>query len=131
MRHQAEQQSVWQPLVERLFADEIRAWRGQARLSTAFWLYGVLPAAVLILLYTTTVYMHQLLAQQALLIGFGLCTVLSLVSIWRCSLATASVWGMFARYLTVAWAANVALVLLFRQLELLAVFLQPVAAHLG
>ena len=59
-----------------------------------------------------------MLVEQALLIFFGLCTIWIPVSIWRCSFAADPFWGLLARWLTIAWAANAALVLFFRQLEL-------------
>lgn len=100
------------------FEPEVRAWRGEARLSTVFWLYGVLVSSVLIAHYATCLYRGQVLMQQVLLIAFGLYTIWVLVSIWRCSLAADPFWGGLARWLTIAWAANAALVLFFLQLDL-------------
>ena len=100
------------------FEPEVRAWRGEARLSTVFWLQGVLASSALIALYVASIYAGEMLAEQALLIFFGLYTIWILVSIWRCSFAADPFWGLLARWLTIAWAANAALVLFFRQLEL-------------
>lgn len=114
-------------IAARFFAPEIRAWQGRAPLAAVFWRSGVLTSGVLMVLYVTTVVQRQLLAEQALLILFGLYSIWILVSIWRCSLAADPFWSLLARLLTVAWAANVALVMLFRELELLLQF----AAMLG
>ncbi len=106
-------------LLARLFADEIRAWHGTGRLSTVFWRYGVLNTVVLMVLYATTVYLNQRVAEEILLIAFVPYSVWILVSIWRCASATPSLWGELARFLTIAWAANLTMILFFRQLELL------------
>ncbi len=97
---------------------EVRAWRGEARLGTVFWFHGVLVSSVLIAFYISSIYRSEALLEQALLICFGAYTIWILVSIWRCSLGADPFWGLLARWLTVAWAANAALVLLFRQLEI-------------
>ncbi len=102
-----------------LFAPELRAWYGKAPLTSVFWLYGVLVSSLLIVLYARAVRQGHLFTEQILLILFGLYTVWILVSIWRCSFARETFWGLLARLLTVTWAANAALVLLFLQLELL------------
>jgi len=78
-------------------------------------------------LYATTIYLHQHIAEQVLLICASFYTIWILVSIWRCSLVEGTFWGQLARFLTIAWAANVTLILLFRQLELLTIF----ANHIG
>jgi hypothetical protein len=122
MSHQKKHANAFRMLLARLFQREIRAWQGNARLSTVFWRYGVLTSSILVLLYATTVFLHQLIAEQILLILFALYTIWILVAMWRCSVATDSLWSLLARFLTVAWAANVALILLFRQLELLVLF---------
>ena len=101
------------------FAPEIRAWRGEARLSTVFWVHGVLASFVFAVLLAASIYQGEVLAEQGLLIGFGLYTAWLLVSIWRCALAADPFWGALARALTIFWAANSALVLLFMQLELI------------
>ncbi|MCZ7675539.1 MAG: hypothetical protein M5U35_06290 [Roseovarius sp.] len=121
MSHDPEPANTGPTLLERIFASEIRAWHGRAPLWSVFWLKGVLTSGVLLVLYATTVILHQPLAEQGLLIFCGLYTVWILVSIWRCSLASDTFWALLARYLTIAWAANAGLVLFFRQLELLAI----------
>lgn len=104
----------------RFFAEEISAWRGQASLARVFWLKGVLTTLVLSVLYATTVAQGQHLAEQLLLIFLAVYTVWILVAIWRCARGDDSFWALMARLLTVAWAGNAALVILFRQLDLLA-----------
>ncbi len=105
--------------LRKFFAEEIRAWHGHAPLASVFWLRGVLGSSVLILLYATTVYLEQAFAEQALLVIFGGYTIWILVAIWRCSQADDTFWSFMARLLTVAWAGNAAMILLFRQLDLL------------
>ena len=104
----------------RFLAPEIRAWRGQAPLSTVFWFYGVLVSAGLIALFAVSLYRGPLMLEQVLLVCCGLYTAWVLVSIWRCSLTGDPFWGGVARVLTVFWAANAALGGLFLLLELLA-----------
>lgn len=107
---------------ERLFANELRAWRGEADLSRVFWIQGVLTSAVLMMLYATTIYLEQRIAEQLLLIVVVFYSIWILVSIWRCAAASSTFWAMLARFLTVAWALNTAMILLFREMELLAIF---------
>lgn len=107
------------PCLVAFFEREVRAWRGEARLSTVFWFYGVFVSFVLIALYAASRYQGQVLREQVLLICFGLYTIWILVSIWRCSFAADLFWGLLARWLTVAWAANAALILFFLQVNLL------------
>ncbi len=122
MSQQPNHENSVEDLLARIFENQIRAWRGDAPLFRVFWFDGVLNSSVLILLYATTVYLHQRVAEQALLIFFGFYTVWILVSIWRCSAASETFWAMMAKFLTIAWAANALFILFFRQLELLALF---------
>ena len=69
------------------FAPEIRARRGEGRLSSVFWFHGVLFSLLLITAFGLSVYRDEVFLQQALLIAFGACTAWVLVSIWRCSAA--------------------------------------------
>lgn len=101
------------------FAPEIRAWRGEDRLSSVFWFHGVLFSLLLIAAFGLSVYRDEIFLQQALLIAFGPYTAWVLVAIWRCSAAADPFWGTLARVLTVFWAANSGLVVFFLQLELL------------
>ncbi len=108
--------------LERFFENEILAWRGEAAWSRVFWFQGVLTSVVLIVLYATTIYLHQAIAEQIMLILVACYTVWILVSIWRCSLASYTYWAMLARHLTIFWALNTGLLLVFRQLDLLVLF---------
>lgn len=108
--------------VTQYFGPMIRAWHGEARLAPVFWLGGVLPSLILIALFGMAVYYGQTLAEQILLVVFGLFTVWIVVSIWRCSEPADTLWPMLARFLTVAWALNAIMVLLFLELDLLTVF---------
>ncbi len=122
MSHQQEHTNVLQERLARIFESQIRSWNGNARLSKVFWRDGVLTSSILILLYAVTINTQHLVAEQFLLVLFGFYTIWILVSIWRCSAAVDTFWSLLARFLTIAWAANVAFVLLFRQLELLVLF---------
>ena len=102
-----------------LFAPEIRAWRGEATLSTVFWFHGVLTSLVLTVFFAVSIYQGEVLTEQGLLIGLSLYTAWVLFSIWRCALSADPFWGSLARALTIFWAANSALVLLFMQLGLI------------
>lgn len=104
---------------QRLFNEEIRAWHGQAPLIRVFWRKGVFASLVLALLYTTTVVLEQTLAEQAMIVVMALYTGWILIAIWRCSSPADTNWRVMTRMLTVAWAGNAAMVLFFRQLELL------------
>ncbi len=101
------------------FAPELRVWRGIAPLSVAFWFYGIFASWIQIALYALAVYHENVFIQQMLLIIFATYTVWILISIWRCSQPPDTLWSLTARLLTVVWAANAAMVLLFLQLDLL------------
>lgn len=90
-----------------------------------FWGYGVLSSTILIGIYAVALSEHQIEVQQALLIVFGAYTAWILVSVWRCAETSDPHWGLIARCLTVAWASNAALVLLFLQLDLVAECIRP------
>ena len=107
------------------FEPEIRAWRGAAPLWKVFWGYGVLASAVLIFLYVRAVYQDRVVVQQALLVCSACYAVWVLVSVWRCAKNAPPFWGLLARWLTVAWAANTAMVLAFLQLDLVIRYLGP------
>lgn len=105
--------------LSRLFEPERTAWRGGARLATVFWGYGVLASSVLIVLHTTALMLRQVALQEVLIVTSALYTVWVLIAIWRCSSHAHPYWGTLARSLTVAWALNSGLVLVFLQIELL------------
>jgi hypothetical protein len=112
-------------LLFRFFEPELMAWHGLLPLWKVFWGYGVLASAVLIGIYAEALSEHQIVVQQALLIVFAAYTVLVLVSVWRCAKTSDPHWGLIARCLTVAWATNAALVVLFLQLDLMAECIRP------
>ncbi|MDF1855865.1 hypothetical protein [Pseudooceanicola sp.] len=102
-----------------MLAPEIRIWHGQMPLGRVFWGHGVAASSVIAMLYATTVMLDQVVFQQVLVILSALYTMWILVGIWRCADNAAPFWGNLARLLTVAWALNIAFVLLFLQLDLL------------
>lgn len=101
------------------FAPELRAWRGTAPLGEVFWLYGVVLSALQVVLYAYARLEGQLLWEQTLLLGFAGYSAWIVPSLWRCARAVESFWSVLARGLTVAWAANAALVLVFLEVDLL------------
>lgn len=103
----------------RFFETELRAWFGLLPLWQVFWGYGVLASSVLIGLYAMAVFNRQVVTQQALLILFAAYTVWILVSVWRCAEGSDPYWRLVARCLTVAWAVNTIMVVIFLQLDLL------------
>lgn len=106
-----------------LFEPELRAWRGQLPLATAFWNFGVLRSAVLALLYILAAENGRLALQQGLLVAFAAYTVWILVAVWRCADNAEPFWGLVARWATVAWALNTVLLLTFLQLDLVRLYL--------
>lgn len=101
------------------FRPEIRVLRGEMPLRIVFWGYGVVASSVIIVLYGTAVAMGQIIFQQLLLILASFYTAWILVGIWRCSPNADQFWGNLARWMTVAWALNSALIIIFLQLDLL------------
>ena len=91
---------------------------GEAPLWRVFWLYGVFPSnalwiVILALLYTA--------APAVLLVALLLYTAWILLGVWQCAdNVENALYGVIARWLTVAWAVNTVLLVLFIQLELLA-----------
>lgn len=105
-------------------APELRAWRGEAPLWKVFWGYGVCVSAVLVLLYVLAMYQGRVFMQQVLLLCFAAYTVWIILSVWRCSANAHPFWGLLARWLTVAWAGNATMVLVFLQLDLVMRYLR-------
>lgn len=105
------------------FAPEIRAWHGAEPLWKVFWGYGVLVSAALIAVETLAIYNDQVAQQQVMLVCFAAYTVWILVSVWRCAEDSHPFWGPLARWLTVAWAGNTILTIVFLQLDLAARYL--------
>ena len=109
----------------RFFEPELLAWYGLLPLWKVFWGYGVLASSVMIGLYAVAVVEHRFLVQQALLIFFAGYTGWILVSVWRCAENSAPHLRLIARCLTIAWAGNAAMVVLFLQLDLIVSYLGP------
>lgn len=109
----------WRWFLARVFEPEIRAWHGELPLAVMFWGYGVGGSGMLAALYLAALDLNQLLFQQGLIVTSALYTLWALVALWRCAANASLFWGTLARWLTVAWCLNVALVLVFLQLDLL------------
>ncbi len=102
------------------FAPELQAWRGQQPLWKVFWIYGVATSSVMIVFYVLGFYLDHVALRQVLLLCFAPYTAWILVSVWRCANNTQErIWGLFARFLTVAWACNTILVVVFIQFNLI------------
>ena len=107
------------------FAAEIRAWRGEEPLWKVFWVYGVATSVTIVTLYIVAFYDGRMALRQVLLPCFAAYTAWILVSVWRCASNTnEKLWSTRARFLTVAWAGNTILILIFLQLNLLIKYLQ-------
>lgn len=104
----------------RFFAPELSAWRGQQPLWKVFWVYGVAVSVSLIAVYLIAFLIEQVALRQILVLCFAPYTAWILVSIWRCSTnAREQFWGMLARFLTVAWACNTILIIVFVEMNLI------------
>jgi hypothetical protein len=104
----------------RFFAAELRAWRGEQPLWKVFWVYGVVTSGVLITFYVIAFYVDRIALRQALLLCFAPYTAWILVSVWRCAINTRDrLWSLFARLLTVAWACNTIMIVVFLQFNLI------------
>lgn len=107
------------------FDAELRAWRGQQPLWKVFWVYGVAASCALIALYGIGFYIDRIALRQELLLGFVPYTLWILISVWRCANnAEHESWGMMARLLTVAWACNTMLIVVFLQFNLFSQYLR-------
>ena len=107
------------------FAAEIRAWRGEEPLWKVFWVYGVATSVTIVTVYVVAFYDGRMALRQVLLPCFAAYTAWILVSVWRCASNTnEKLWSTLARFLTVAWAGNTILILIFLQLNLLIKYLQ-------
>lgn len=108
----------------RYFGAEIRVWRGQATLGSVFWGYGVAVSSTVAVLFATAFDLNEVAFQQVLIVVSACYSVWIVVGIWRCASNARPFWGDLARLLTVAWAINAALVLVFLQIDLLVNFMQ-------
>ncbi|MFN3658053.1 MAG: hypothetical protein ACK4UO_12420 [Pseudolabrys sp.] len=107
-------------LLAKLFAPEIRSWRGREPLWKVFWGYGVLVSAVIAAFYAGAIYGDYVALQHLLFFCAGAYSVWILVSVWRCAgNTTEPFWGLMARLLIIAWAINVVLVLAFLEIGLI------------
>ena len=106
--------------VARLFAPELAAWRGQQPLWKVFWLYGVAASSALIALYLFAFLVDAVALRQIFVLFFAPYTAWILVSIWRCSNNVREpFWRMLARFLTIAWACNAILIIVFIEMNLI------------
>ncbi|MEP0764683.1 MAG: hypothetical protein HRF48_18295 [Chloroflexota bacterium] len=100
----------------------LRYWQGRGPLWKVFWVYGVLTSAVVTALFMLLVRLEGdgFGLHQLLMLLFVPYTVWILVSVWRCAFNTENAYyGYLARAMTVAWAVNAALLVLFVELDLL------------
>lgn len=88
--------------------------RGRTRLWIVFWIYGVLFSQVF---FGAIIYFYQKVDTTALALMLGvflLYTAWIMHTIWVDALNVRNdMWGYLARWLTVAWALNAAMVSLF------------------
>ncbi len=109
-----------EPFVARFFAPEVAAWRGRQPLWKVFWVYGVSVSGLLIAFYLLAFAVEAVALRQILVLGFAPYTAWLLVSLWRCAFNVREpFWGMLARFLTIAWACNAALILVFIEMNLI------------
>jgi hypothetical protein len=104
----------------RFFAPELSAWRGQQPLWKVFWLYGVAVSGALIAIYLLAFVVDAVALRQILVLCFVPYTAWILVSIWRCSNnVREQFWRVVARFLTVAWACNAVMIVIFVEMNLI------------
>ena len=102
------------------FTPELRAWRGQQPLWKVFWLYGVATSSVLIAIYVFAFYVERVALRQILVLCFAGYTAWILVSVWRCANnAREQFWSLLARFLTIAWACNTIIIIVFVEMNLI------------
>ena len=76
----------------------------------------VFVSVALILVYVDALYRQDETTQQVMLTLFQLYSMWVLVAIWRCAANAKPPWGVIARLVTIAWAANTVLVAGFLQI---------------
>ena len=84
-----------------------------------FWGHGVLVSSLLVWIYALANYQDRVVLREVTILVFAAYTVWVLVAIWRCTINANRFWGSIARWLVVAWAGNIAMLLPFLQLDLL------------
>lgn len=104
-------------------APEIRAWRGEASIAGVFWLYGVLGSTMFGSLYARSVLLGQHLLEQALILLLCVYSVWLPVALWRCAQRSDSPWSVPACWLSLAWGLNAFFLLIFRELDLIALYI--------
>jgi len=100
-------------------------WRGERPLGRLFWVYGVAASSVLYAILAIGLATSNTILQQAMLPVLAIYTLWIVVSVWRCAPnAENELHQILARYLTVAWAINSALILVALELGLLPALLR-------
>ena len=97
-------------------------WRGRGPLWKVYWLYGVLGSTVLALILFLLMQRGAIdsVWLQIVLLLLAAYTVWIVVSVWRCASNVENpLYGQMARALTVAWAINALMVLVFLELHFL------------
>jgi hypothetical protein len=101
-------------------------WRGHGPLWKVYWIYGVLGSTALALILLLLMQRGAIDSAwfQIVLLLLAAHTVWIVVSVWRCASNVENpLYGQMARALTVAWAINALMVLVFLELQ----FLQAVS----
>lgn len=96
------------------------AWQGRLPLAKVFWGYGVLLSTLITLLYVWLSLRDGggTPLRQLLVLAFVPYTAWILVSIWRCAVnVQRPYYGGMARALTIAWALNAALLIVFVEMD--------------
>lgn len=74
----------------------------------------------MIAVYTIAFFTDRVALRQVLLLAFVPYTAWLLISIWRCADNTRErLWSTLARLLTVAWACNTTMIVVFLQINLI------------
>jgi hypothetical protein len=97
-------------------------WQGHGQLWKVYWLYGVLGSFVLalILLFLIRGGAIGSVWFQLVLLLLAAYTVWIVVSVWRCALNVENpMYGHMARALTVAWAINALMLVVFLEIQFL------------
>lgn len=96
-------------------------WHGRGRLGPVFWGWGVAVSTVVtaVFMILTAAGGTGFVLGQLLLLAFVPYTVWILVSVWRCAPNAPAEWqSVAARWLTVAWAINAFLLIVFVEIDL-------------
>lgn len=104
--------------LSRLFEPEVQAWHGLCPLWKVFWFRGVLASSAIIAVYLNALAYHEISIQHAVLMFFIAYTFLIIVSIWRCSEGSTSYWRGISRSVSIFWAINALLLVVFLEIDL-------------